>query len=853
MNEPTLRLVPTSRARVKRLISRDPSPLRLSQIRKDESTFAVEEMLSQRPPTDVRSILNKTVDALRRPEEGTNSRSRDATSLLFVEIQPAVLSKLQISTQFLLVKIDEADYWMERFGGDIWGVFQRLPKRQPVVQAEVVTESIMESADKSQEVETQEDTQEDQPKASKDLSPHKLLRPSNAPEQPARRSMSREDILSRAPVMSAQPARSSQDTFTSLIASLPPPAAVQTPYIPLNLTKPVAAVPLPSVSVSELLLSSYRSQLYCCKTSLIYFAKAMSKSRALCKSTLEKHTQGKSRVFSSSQMRKMSYKLYSRELAKLVQPLSEWSQVYEYAAFTKMMTNTKDEHVVQWKDSLSYSVMSDPEKLAVEISLLKFREMQLQSIVLLELLAVAPVAKTAVAAETTKAAELEKQKRKEARKMGLYKSRKPKAVEPETTDDSTDYRTLLSQLFSGMCIWQQLSDSGTDHVQEFCKSVVIPYFSSRVPDVVEDLLKRAGLEKEKKHTLARVVESRESTSRASRDSSMSHSRDSTPRANSPSLSRDTSVAGDSNGLHSDISTSSGISRAAKTTSMSKAGQTASGLLGKPQVRGGLLTSSRSFDSRSQIGMRFKGTKDKEKEKETTTTTATTTTTVSTSIGETGMFRKTREVSSQQQRQATQSTTQVGATPVKRTKPVLTSFRAEPDNPFVNDSEVVDDSPFGKRMRGESTGPRRRLGLQDGTSVVFDSAKRVRYSANRTDNDDDGVMDSPVQRSSRYSVVMESPTRTRTLGVASQSNHNNQGNNTGLFSSRPKTLFSSQTTIRPSMAAPVACVAATPKRRTQPTLTNEQFPRDDNPFYNGTDDAVMDTSPSKFVPDTPTRR
>lgn len=94
--------------------------------------------------------------------------------------------------------------------------------------------------------------------------------------------------------------------------------------------------------------------------------------------------------------------------------------------------------------------------------------------------------------------------------------------------------------------------------------------------------------------------------------------------------------------------------------------------------------------------------------------------------------------------------------------------------------------------------------------------------------------------------MESPTKSRTLGVG----HGNYGGGGGgLFSNKPSRMFS--TTIRPSMAAPVAApapvnVSATPKRRTQPTLTKEQYPREDNPFYNGTDDAVMDTSPTKRV-------
>ncbi|KAG5368861.1 hypothetical protein CJU90_1095 [Yarrowia sp. C11] len=830
-----LRLVPTSRARVKRLISRDPSPLQLQQKRRDESSFAVQEMLSQRPPTDVRAILNTTVDALRKPESVGKSRDQ-SNSTLFVEIPTALLTKLQISTQFLLVKIDDGDFWMERFGGDIWGIFERrerVEEKEGKSRDEVVKSRDIPSDSGSQVMTSStQDTQEDvvvPPR--KDVSPHKLLGRSHVTE-PSRAPQSRDDLLSRAPVVSST-TKTSSDSFTSLIASLPPPQSTATAYIPLNLTKPVSALPLPSVSVSELLLSSYRSQLYCCKTSLIYFAKAMSKSRALCKSTLEKHTQGKSRVFSASQMRKMSYKLYSRELAKLVQPLSEWSQVYEYSEFCKMLTNTKDEHVVQWKDNLPYSILSDSEKLAVEISLLKFREMQLQSIVLLELLAVAPVTKSSDPAEAAKLAEQEKQKKKEARKMGLYKSRR-KVVETESVEESsTDYKTLLTQLFSSMCIWQQLSDSSTDHVQEFCKSVVIPYFSSRVPEVVQDLLKRAGLEREAKQTVGKLLQGRTEETKVtglagvSRDSP-NLSRDSTP---TPSLA----LSRDSDTLHSDLSTSSGVSRVSNRASRTGS-QGVTGLLGKSQVRGGLLTSSRSFDSRTQVGMRFKGTKDKdedrekerEKEKERSHVTVA-------SVETGGMFRKSREVSTSR---VTTVQSQVDATPLKRTRPVLTSFTAEPDNPFINDSNVVDDSPFAKRMRGESTGPRRRLGLSDGTSVVFDSARR-REGGNRGNGSTPGqgyVDDSPVQRSTSKFSVMESPTRTRTVA------DNSSG---GLFSNRPGKLFT--TTIRPSMAAPVAApisVSATPKRRTQPTLTNEQYPREDNPFYNGTDDVAMDTSPTK---------
>lgn len=279
------------------------------------------------------------------------------------------------------------------------------------------------------------------------------------------------------------------------------------------------------------------------------------------------------------------------------------------------------------------------------------------------------------------------------------------------------------------------------------------------------------------------------------------------------------------------------SRAARTGSA----QGVTGLLNKPQVRGGLLTSSRSFDSRTQVGMRFKGSKEKDKEEVKCTNSVAGTTTSATAEMTTGMFRKSRDISvaTASSRHSMAAQSQVAATPVKRTRPVLTSFTAEPDNPFINDSHVVDESPFAKRMRGESTGPRRRLGLGDGTSVVFDSARRKREGS------ENQIDDSPV-RCNRYSVVMESPTKSRTLGVG----HGNYGGGGGgLFSNKPSRMFS--TTIRPSMAAPVAApapvnVSATPKRRTQPTLTKEQYPREDNPFYNGTDDAVMDTSPTKRV-------
>lgn len=833
MNEADLRLVPTSRTRVKRLILREPSPLNLSQRRRDESTFGVKKPLSQRPKTDVRAILNTTVDVLRK-EEPRDTQLPGSRDLLFVEIQPPMLTKLHISTQFLLVEIDEEEHWMERFGGDIWGVFP-VPKTESR-DLNIQSRDIESRETQETQEETQEDTQED---------PVPPVPPTTARDRLPKQTttltpQSRDDLLARAPVAppTLTPSRAS---FASLIASLPAPKPTLTPYIPLNLTKPVAAVPLPSVSVSELLLTSYRSQLYCCRTSLIYFAKAMSKSRAMCKSTLEKHTAGSSRVFSASQMRKMSYKLYARELVKLVQPLNEWSQVYEYAEFTKMMSNTTDEHVTTWKESLPFATMSDPEKLSAEISLLKFREMQLQSIVLLELLAVAPATKVDEAAESAKAEKEEKERKKQARKMGLYKSRKSKP-EVEVVDTATDYKTMLTHFFSGMCIWQQLSDSGTDHVQEFCKSVVIPYFGSRVPLVVEDLLKRAGLERERREP--RV--SREQ--KLSRDSAgPSLSRDSTPRANSPSLSRDSTEA-----LHSDKSnSSSGVSRATRTSS-AVARTTMGSLINKPQVRGGLLTSSRSFDKRSQIDMRFKGSF-----KDTAVSTATQPAPVVVPVTEkvTGMFRKSRDV---RETRPITTTTQVEATPVKRTRPILTSFTAEPDNPFVNDSEVADESPFAKRMRGESTGPRRPLGVGLDRSGGRTSASHVTQgsASHVSGNRNDTIMDSPVHRqsSARYSVTMESPTRSRTLGVGQGQGQGQgtffTGNRGNLFSNKDSNSYSR--TVRPSMAAPVAMVAATPKRRTQPMLTNEDYSRQDNPFYNGTDDAVMDTSPSKFVPNTPER-
>lgn len=144
------------------------------------------------------------------------------------------------------------------------------------------------------------------------------------------------------------------------------------------------------------------------------------------------------------------------------------------------------------------------------------------------------------------------------------------------------------------------------------------------------------------------------------------------------------------------------SRAARTGSA----QGVTGLLNKPQVRGGLLTSSRSFDSRTQVGMRFKGSKEKDKEEVKCTNSVAGTTTSATAEMTTGMFRKSRDISvaTASSRHSMAAQSQVAATPVKRTRPVLTSFTAEPDNPFINDSHVVDESPFAKRMRGRALVP-----------------------------------------------------------------------------------------------------------------------------------------------------
>lgn len=835
MIPPALRLVPTRRAGIRRLEERDANSLSLSR---PKTEWLCENLRETRRPNGwTRDVLDRSVEVLRGAKEGTPKAAAPVFrhSDSYIEIPDALRQQWGITSRLLDCSIQNYGKCctLEHVEGDMWyvvrggwrsqtGASQLTPNQQTENGAGVSHESLEQQSPQPQQLSA------------------KVTLPT---------------------------------TLAELIDLLPAAESSKVPYIPLNLTKPVSNVsPVKTkLSATDFLLKEYRKQLYTSRTSLIFFAKsALSKARALCKSMLQQQVSFKEGSFSENKVRKMSYKLYARELAKLVQPLHEWSRMYDMEQFTKMMATTSDSDVTTWKDGLEYSTLSSYDKLEGEVAKLKFREMQLQCIVILELMAVSP--KLTVTTEMQKRQddeEKKKAKKKLDESIGLYRGRRkketPKAAARADTivdnPDLPDYSVILTEVFAGMCIWQQLSDAKEDLVQEFCRGIIVPYFAARVPDKVDELLDKAGMKKRRAKTressvdsdilsLVNLKDSPRSTRESTREPTREPTKEPTTRDSPRDSPRATGTPSSSHSNPGPVLTSH-PSLATRTASQTQSSQSLASALLRPQHRGGLLTSSRSFDTRSQVGMRFKGSKEMPLSEVSLLKTEKPVKAEKPKERSGGLFttkpRDLLDTKSLQYPQKSQS--QVAATPAKkrRARPLQTDFHPEPDNPFLNDDEdEIDDSPFAKRMRG---------------AEEFSSGRR-----------DHGVSLKPLMRhkrpegmdrlatiADRSPTIVDRPSINSRLTKPAVTDRPSQGS--GIFGRKPAPPI--------SLSAPVATVAtevqATPSRprRTQPTLTSQQYTRRDNPFYMGTDAVeeecgssplamMMGSSPTK-IPETPTRK
>jgi hypothetical protein len=259
----------------------------------------------------------------------------------------------------------------------------------------------------------------------------------------------------------------------------------------------------------KVIQAKYYETLYIAKTPLVYFAKSnLSRIRSRCKEE-----------FPSSKKRYLNRLLST--LNSLILSIYELDLKYDFdwlSSFIKSDISSSSHPLgpkfsdlemtclANWKSHIEFSDSSQAKK---SIDELKLRDIQLQIIILLEILAVE---------------EKNPKKTKQAdsqnpvtfpQATGLIRRRKKHKKESKSSNGTPAIQPdmLVDILFDRLCIWQALNEAAptkvnenkdatpTDKILEFCHEVILPYFGSRLPVKTKAMLKKvSGSSLVKKHT-----------------------------------------------------------------------------------------------------------------------------------------------------------------------------------------------------------------------------------------------------------------------------------------------------------------------------------------------------------------
>lgn len=347
-----------------------------------------------------------------------------------------------------------------------------------------------------------------------------------------------------------------------------------------------------ATDVSSMLIKKYYETLYVAQTPVSYFAKsALSRARAMCK---EKYQP----LDDTPKQRALYLDKLIPILKSMILDILDLDSKYDAENFWQAIMSpqnfsaySRDEqsYMKTWAADLddqitTWSVNSPQFKQGVE--LLKTREIQLQIIILMEILALEASRDSKLGKDKTTSAVTKRPVVLNPRQTGLVRLKKrPKKADKEDTDPEPSTQVLAITMFDRLCIrnlseGEDISKSlGTNHfetpalaaaaadkTQEFCREAIMPFFNSRLPELCKTLVQSC-------------------------------------RGNSTALSRSRLAKKQPTTEPKPIeqdkpSTGSLASFKESQTSLTKAGKTAS-------FRGGLLNPKKSTDDRRQIEMTFR--------------------------------------------------------------------------------------------------------------------------------------------------------------------------------------------------------------------------------------------------------
>lgn len=261
-----------------------------------------------------------------------------------------------------------------------------------------------------------------------------------------------------------------------------------------------------TLDVSSMLSAKYYTALYAAQTPVSYFAKsALSRARAMCK---EKY-----QPLDDSLVQRVAYleKLIAM-LKTMILDLSDFDSKYEARNFWQAVKSTqfsaysRDEQkaMKSWAAEFNQPE-SDEESISEEfksaLRLLKTRETQLQVIILLETLALEYERDSKLGKVATVTTISPNRKPLFRPQKSLVRLKRQPKIAHKEIKVKTSIREQATAMFDRLCIGNDTDEkinllvnnahfnnpaqaiAAADKTQEFCREAIMPFFSSRLPDL----------------------------------------------------------------------------------------------------------------------------------------------------------------------------------------------------------------------------------------------------------------------------------------------------------------------------------------------------------------------------------
>lgn len=336
------------------------------------------------------------------------------------------------------------------------------------------------------------------------------------------------------------------------------------------------------VDLPSMLSTKYYEALYVAQTPVSYFAKStLSRARAMCK---EKHQP----LDDTPEQRTLYLDTLIPILKSLILDILDLDSKYDTHNFHQAVKCAQDfsaysreeqKYMKSWAADLDES-----KEFKSGVELLKTREIQLQIILLMEILA-SEVSRDANACKNATPLVAKRPVVLNPRQTGLVRlKKKPKKSETEESPHEPSTQMLAIAMFDRLCI-RNLSEgeanqrfldnahfdtpaqaaAAADKTQEFCREAIMPFFNSRLPDLCKTFVQSCrgnstGLSRIKQVSKQSVIEPK-------------------PAEDKPPIA-------------------AGSLTSFKESQTTKAGKTTS-------FRGGLLNPKKPADDRRQIEMTFR--------------------------------------------------------------------------------------------------------------------------------------------------------------------------------------------------------------------------------------------------------